>query len=330
MKVVHIFPKKTRKLIKFFLSDIRAYIYDIKRYLLYSKTTDVAKNQKALISQIVARYHVIEKGLTMPETRMGFGKENILALINDLEIYVAKKFDTTEVQFRHAISVLAEYLDFHNVNNFVLEKDVESGIEKIINTISQEDVCKQKEISSAEYFSHQNSSFKDFALSRKSVRNFSTKDVKYEKIKEAINIAQYTPSACNRQPSRVHIVDDKILMKKVLDLQGGNRGFGHTGNKILIVTGELAVFAGASERNEVYTNVGLFSMGLLYALHYQGIGSCVLNWSKTSKTDRELRKIIPIPNSETVVMMILIGYPSDDLKIACSMRDNTDSIVTRH
>lgn len=322
-----IFPKNLRKAIKFVVQDLKSYIYDINRYFNFSKTTNFYRTELTLASQITTRYHVVEKGLTMPDMRLGFGKENILDLIKDLKIYEKKKFSKSNIHFLHALSVLSEYLNVHRLNNFELDKRIVEEIERFEKNY---DITpsEQLEMTVSEYFTHQNDSFKNFAETRKSIRNFTNKRVEIEKVEEAIKIAQTSPSACNRQPSRVHIVSDKEKINQILKIQGGNRGFGHLGDKLLVVTGELSVFAGAGERNEVYTNVGLFSMSLLYGLHYKGIGSCVLNWSKNSTTDKELRKIIDIPKAETVVMILLIGYPVENLKIANSPRFDLEDIIS--
>lgn len=69
-----------------------------------------------------------------------------------------------------------------------------------------------------------------------------------EDLMQAIELAQNAPSACNRQPGRVHLVENDLLKHKILDIQGGNRGFGHMADKVLIVTVELAGYRGTAEK----------------------------------------------------------------------------------
>ena len=48
----------------------RAYRYDYQKYLKFGRNRFESSPVK-LIGQIILLYHVIEKGLTMPETRLG-------------------------------------------------------------------------------------------------------------------------------------------------------------------------------------------------------------------------------------------------------------------
>lgn len=57
------------------------------------------------------------------------------------------------------------------------------------------------------------------------LREFSEMLVSVEQIESAVEIAMRTPSVCNRQPTRVHIIANKELIRKALDLQGGFRGY---------------------------------------------------------------------------------------------------------
>ena len=60
----------------------RDYVYDLIRYARYSNTYNRLNSFHKLEAMIVAHYHVIEKGLSLPESRPGFGKDVVLALIN--------------------------------------------------------------------------------------------------------------------------------------------------------------------------------------------------------------------------------------------------------
>lgn len=56
-------------------------------------------------------YHVVEKGLSMPERRLGFGHDAVLELISLIRNY-SEKFPQND-QILHAISVLDAYREMH-------------------------------------------------------------------------------------------------------------------------------------------------------------------------------------------------------------------------
>ena len=86
--IVQFIPKQ----IKRWLLTISAYKYDMEIYFKYSNTftkNDTANKIKGALSM---SYHIVEKGLTMPEVRMGFGKEIIEYIIHLCKVYSKKKY----------------------------------------------------------------------------------------------------------------------------------------------------------------------------------------------------------------------------------------------
>jgi hypothetical protein len=66
------------------------------------------------------------------------------------------------------------------------------------------------------------------AQSRRSTRDFDTTPVDFKIVEQAVEIAQLSPSACNRQPWHLHFYDKPDDIARMLKLQNGNTGFGHT------------------------------------------------------------------------------------------------------
>jgi nitroreductase len=303
------------------------YQYDIKMFEKFSSIFEM-KTEKNFEGKLILLYHVIEKGITMPAMKEGFGQPKVEQLI-DLCFEFKKKFSDDNFHFRHAIGVLSEYFkvnkNFNDVNLINIEKKYFSLIKDINNVIE----VSQFNVTREEYFRHAKSDFKSFALSRKSLRNF-TKGVDINDVYKAIDLAQTAPSTCNRQPTRVHIIKDIHLQEKVLDIQKGNRGFGHLVDITLIITADLSIYGTSEERFSPFVDGGIYTMNILYALHYYKIGACPLNWSKSPDDDMHLRKIVAIPDNETVIVVIACGNLPDEFKIANSPRTPYSAITKLH
>ena len=168
------------------------------------------------------------------------------------------------------------------------------------------------------------------ALSRYSVRDFSEEPVAPKIIDQAVVWAQKSPSVCNRQGTRVHAVKRRELICEIMELHGGTRGFTEQIDTLLVVTGDLEIFFGVGERNQAYVDAGIFSMSLLYGLHYQGVGSCSLHWCVTPSKDRELRQMVGVPDEEVIVMLIAVGSLPEKFKVAHSQRRPSVDILTWH
>lgn len=320
-----------KSIIKKYL-EIPEYFKDIYRYHKYANFGHNAlKNERILLSMISKYYHIVEKGLSMPNSRFGFGVEVLNRLINYCNEYVVKGYNVNSNQFIHAITTLNEYINFHDQNDYNIEKELKNKIIELSSKVNYlYDKPYKNQATLEDFFKHSNSSFEEFAMSRYSVRNYTEKNIDIEIIKKCIQIAQKSPSACNRQPNKVIIIQDKKVIEDVLSLQSGNRGFGNLSNKLLIVTSEISVFSRSLEKFGPHFNSGMFSMSLIYALHNQRIGCCALNWSTTTSRDKKLRKLLGIPKDEYITLIISCGYPPNNFKYAPSPRidfHNTYKII---
>jgi len=96
------------------------------------------------------------------------------------------------------------------------------------------------------------------------------------------------------------------------------------------LTTELVGYRNVSERNYPFVDGGLYAMNLLYALHYYKIGACALNWCYSSEKDTFLRKMINIPESQTVIMMIGCGGVPEKFKLTLSKRSSAETVIIQH
>ena len=180
-----------------------------------------------------------------------------------------------------------------------------------------------------QFFEAQEAPFPEFSASRHSLRHFNG-CISLDVIKKAVALAQGAPSACNRQHVRVHCISTHSLRDKFLEFQNGCRGFGTNADKVLVVTADLACIAWPEERNDGFTNAGIFLMNLCYSLHYYGIGHCILNWSVSPSIDKVIRTILPIENSENIAAVVLCGKPTNEFDVAASPRKCVDDIFVVH
>ena len=312
----------------FLLITFKDYWYDIKRYTRYSNTHYALDSANKFKGRLTLFYHVIEKGLTMPETRLGFGTKVVNNLIELCNLYLKAGHSVKDPVFVHSIKVLNEYLRYHEKRKYTLEPQIVSRIKKLASKVNILNASNQYEFTEKEFFQHHNASFDKFCISRHSARNFIEKEVPTDTIYHAIQLAMKSPSACNRQPNRVYVVKDRDKFNQLLKLQSGNRGFGHLANGIIVITSDISVFQNNDERKEASFNSGLFSMSLIYALHFYKIGACLLNWSTSVENDIKLRGLLKIPDNEVITVTIAFGHLPEKFKIAISPRLEAQEVTT--
>lgn len=303
--------------------------YDMKKYVKYAGVFNT-ETKDYLLAQIIHTYHGIEKGLTMPNRRFNFGQDAIVSLVSLLSEYISLYGEPTG-QVAHGIGVLKAYLLMHSEYDGKDNKYFWSKIHNLADKYPLIQPSIQPHMTVEDFYRDVNSDFKRFALSRHTLRHYEG-TVSENEIKDAVELAMTAPSACNRQPVRIHCVSDKSLINRILDLQSGNRGFGKDADKVLIVTGDLSSICWVDERYDIYTNCGIFIMNLCYSLFYYKIAHCVLNWSICVDTakDAELHRIACIPENEVVAAMITCGRTPSEIDVAMSPRKNVNEILSFH
>ncbi len=326
-KIKNVLPK--RLLYHYYLKSATFTVLPDLRRSVEDKVFKEAASSK-LERHLSIYYHNIEKGLTTPEPKTNFKKELIKKRSKTLE--QCKKFNlkSKSVGSDQSLSVLEEYLEFHKTLNLEKDKQIEILVKLILEKKRQNLRVKQLRRSSQDYFSDSQNPFDKFCISRYSVRHYTDKDISMNILNKCIKLAQKLTSFCNRQPTKLYIVKDKSVQKKILALQNGNRGFGHFASTLLVITSDISVIKDIYERNENHLNGGMFIMTLLNALHFYQISACSLNWSIDEPPEQKLRKILHLKNNEIPLMNISCGYTPKQLAIAASPRKPTEEIITIH
>jgi nitroreductase len=274
-----------------------------------------------LESDIIRLYHVVEKGLSMPAFRPRAGADTV----RQLQLSLSRWKGPDGPQIQSARAVLAAYHKKH--------EELGIGIEDVLATDGIP-ACGPEATGGVKPYQPQaaedREAFMRVMKGRVSVRNFdSGRAPSLETLERAVAAAMSSPSVCNRQTWKAHCYTGSKA-QELLALQNGNRGFGHTIPTIFVVTSDLRLFTGTSERYQAWIDGGMFAMSLLLGLHAEGLGAVALNWSVLNKRDRELRKAACIPEYERIIMLIGCGYPADGACVPVSTRRAIGDVFITH
>lgn len=306
----------------------KAVLPDLKRRV-YDKVYNDSEVER-LKRDLTLQYHIVEKGLTMPEPRPGFGRLVVLKLCDLVMKYDKMQLPTEALEFSQSVSVLKEYHHFHQSIAFALDAEVSSKLSPIVvgfkNVVGLSQISTSNEL----YFKNINAPFDIFSHSRYSVRNYSSEEVPVELLLECVELAQKSPSFCNRQPTRVHIVKSADKKQAILDIQNGNRGFGHLAETLIVLTSVISTTKDIHERNENHLNGGMFAMSLLFAMHFKKIAACALNWAVSEDKEVTMRRILALEPNEIPLLVISCGFAPDNFKVAASPRKKAIEITTSH
>jgi nitroreductase len=279
--------------------------------------------EKADLTGILVAGHVLEKGLTMPEFRPGFGYNRVRYVIAK-SLALINKYGNNRIEIQSALKDLEQYLQIHKQKGFELPEDVEKGIVNLLKyKIIDTEPCHS--VKAIDYFKKTND-FKEFAKQRHSVRWYTKENVDNETLVEVVKLAQTAPSACNKQSTKVYIIGSDDVKAKVLNIQRGNRGFGCRANKILLVTSDMECW-NFQFRTSAFLDGGIFVQNLLYSLHCYNIVACTLNAELSPKEIRQLKDIIKLKKSEIPIAFIAVGYAPEVFLYPGSQRKKVENII---
>lgn len=308
------------------LRNLKVFAYDYYRFSKYSSNPSNSYEKVQLQARITVYYHELERGLSLKNPRKGFGIGTASKLVDSTNYYFDKYgrdhlIDTV-------LDVLSEWIEFNYDN------DVCQSIIKRINSNIKVNDHKVETGGTISYnnFKHQFADFNypEFVESRFSLRNFDDKPIDDGLIEKAVDISRHAPSACNRQPIKVHILRDKTQIEEMNSLQGGTRGFYENIDKLIILTADLSTSLYHKERNQHYVDGGIFAMNLLLALHWLGIGAVILNWATDIKTDKQIYKLTNIAKEETIIIRIAIGSYPKSFKVPRSSKKKVNELLIWH
>lgn len=287
----------------------------LKLFFLFNKYTAkiflILRHGQSEEYEIMQLAHRLEKGLINknPKTMWGWEKAERLAFLLNR--------NRDKRSFSTGVSVLQSYL----TNKAEVKDEKYLAIElKEKYSLPYSPLCGGLMTINEPLFNEAEVlCIKKFINSRHSTRNFDSKEIDYDKVNEAIQLAMRCPSACNRQPYKVYIISDKIRSAKL--------GVSDESAASLYITGSIDAFA-ETELMDWVVSPSIFAAYLTLTLHCYGYGSCV--YRKELIGDRKYNKSVSmlcdIPNTEQLILELRIGQYPQIINAAVSNRFTVDDI----
>jgi nitroreductase len=186
---------------------------------------------------------------------------------------------------------------------------------------------------------------------RRTVRDYSDRDVPLEIIEKAILTAGTAPSGAHMQPWRFVVVRDKEVKRKIREAAekeeyesyhnrmsekwlkrlaplgtDENKPFLEIAPYLIIVFRINSVETDGEKEPTYYSqeSVGIAVGMLLTALHNAGLATL----THTPSPMRFLQEILGRPKNEVPFVLIPVGYPAEDAKVPDLKRKSLDEIMT--
>lgn len=147
--------------------------------------------------------------------------------------------------------------------------------------------------------------------SRRCVRFFCNRPIEKQVLEQLIEVVNWSPISCNRQPAMLHITQNTELIRKCLKLCAGSTCFSEISPPCFIaVCADMRVF-NVLDRHTPIIDVSLGIQNLLLLSHTYGIEGTILNWMQAGrKENKALRHFLEIPKYQRILFNIALGYPA--------------------
>ena len=284
------------------------------------------KNIKKMQFTLLRENHVIEKGMSLEHPRIGFGKKKILALLGRLRKYLSLYGEQDKDFLLYPLSTIKEYILFTKKTGVKIP-EIEESFRSLLNdaAIDYDQLnltAGVRYVEKGEIWALCNSTFSSIVNSRHSIRYFTKELPAKEIIERALQIAQRTPSACNRQAWHTYVFN-KEDAHKLFYKQGGCNGFEEAIHCAILVTADMNGFL-SYEPFQLYVDGGMYAMNLINAFHSLGLGTIPLSCGFYHDKLSGIKKEFDIPEHRIPIVIIGIGILPDTFKIAESTRKSID------
>ena len=308
----------------------KEFLYDKNFYMLNKMYASKDNKGNGNGYNIIFNTHSLEKGLSHFKLRP-FGKNKIRIIIGLLKKQLSFENYERLFSFINGINSLREYKKVYEEHKWIDNPEYKEVSEFLAK---YEKITEQKTgayiMTKEELKNDYDIDYYKFIKSRHSTRNYKNIPLQIEDIKKAVNMAKYTPSACNRQYIKVHYYPKGKMRQNVIDYSVGKGGFYLEGVNTFIITFDVNGLISAGERNQGYFNAGLFSTNFINAFHSLGIGTCFIQFCNSVEKEEKLKKLNEIPSNERIAVILYAGYYDDKSIFCVSPRKNFEEYFTLH
>ena len=144
----------------------RAFRYDRRQFMANAGALHLDRMSSAR-AEIVMGYHVLEKGLTMPHRRLGFGKGAVVHLVNLVDSF-ERRFGADDPQVTHAVAVLRAYRELHRDWPEPMPR-----LDAFLAARPDVPAAREPHVRRADFFAAKDAPFPEFAASRHVCRHFA-------------------------------------------------------------------------------------------------------------------------------------------------------------
>ncbi len=157
--------------------------------------------------------------------------------------------------------------------------------------------------------------FNSLVLKRQSDRSYLPEPVSESDILKCIEAARLAPSACNSQPWRFVVVNDRNLLSEMSSAASGsgmNKFVSQAPVVVAVVLEKMNITAriGSMLKNKDYSmlDIGMAVEHFCLQAAELGLGTCILGWFD----EKKVAHILGVPKGKRIPLLIVMGHPAGE------------------
>lgn len=184
--------------------------------------------------------------------------------------------------------------------------------------------CTEAPVEQVVYNGSQKEAIINNILTRRSIRKYKEKQVSKSQLDTIMKSALFAPSALNKQPWEVRVIQNKELLAEInnrflnyaqgKEFQGSAARYREPGFSIFHGAPTLVVIARDKSSNISYLDCGIILQNMLLSAHAIDLGTCplgtlvpVLNLEE----NKDIIDLLNIPEGYEVAINVALGYPNE-------------------
>ncbi|MBO5708294.1 MAG: nitroreductase family protein [Bacteroidales bacterium] len=156
--------------------------------------------------------------------------------------------------------------------------------------------------------------FERLILTRQSDRRYMPDPVSREDVLKCLEAARMSPSACNSQPWKFIVVDDKAKLAEMADAAEGlgmNKFTRDVPVMVAVVLEKMNATArlGSLLKHKDYSMLDLGMAVEHFCLQAAdlGLGTCIMGWFD----EKRIARLLGVPRGKRIPLIISLGYPEN-------------------
>jgi nitroreductase len=166
---------------------------------------------------------------------------------------------------------------------------------------------------------------------RRSIRDYDPRPIEDWKLDMLLEAARLAPSSTNSQPWRIIVVTDPELRKQIsMATPGGiNRHVWMENAPVVLalctIKSNVQKFAQFIGKNYQFVDMGIAGEHVVLVAAELGLGTCWVGWIDKKR----LKRILGIPATGELVLLITVGYPKNGSITAAEMVEQFSTVEPR-